>query len=163
MQDQRVFLGHRRLIAVETVDHHGLDLILIDAAANPVGKFAGREFGGVDLFDEEVSPALHRFEVDAEALGALEQQPKLLVENEQRGLFTARDGCAGELQREQRFAGAGRTEDQRARPQLDCRRPAARRVRRCRSTSVRSTAVVRIPTATSRGNMSNPPVVMVKS
>jgi hypothetical protein len=91
VQDQRIFLGHRRLIAVEAVDHHGLDGVLVHPPADAVGKFAGRQFGGVDLFDMKIAAAPHFVEVDAEPLHAGCQEPHFLVEHEHRRLLAARD------------------------------------------------------------------------
>ena len=50
-----------------------------------------------------------------ELLGAREQQAEFLVEHEQGGALAARDRRGDVLQDQQRFAGAGRTEDERAR------------------------------------------------
>ena len=119
VQDQRIFLGHRRLIAVEAVDHHGLDLVLVDPPADAMGELARRQFGGVDLLDEQLAAALHRLEIDAESLHARKQQAEFLVEHEQRRLLATRDGGDDEHDRDQRFAGAGRTEHQRARTGFD--------------------------------------------
>ena len=54
-----------------------------------------------------------------EPLGALEQQAQFLVEDEHRGAFAALDRLDGEGQRQQRLAGAGRAQDERARSALD--------------------------------------------
>ena len=63
--------------------------------------------------------ALHRLEIDAEALHAREQQAEFLVEHEHRRLLAARDRGDDEDDRDQRFAGAGRSQDQGARSGLD--------------------------------------------
>ena len=91
VQDQRIFLGHRGLIAVEAVDQHGLDAVLVDPLADAVGEFAGRQLGGIDLLDEEIAAALHGFEVDAKAFHAVEQQTQFFVENKKRRLLAPRD------------------------------------------------------------------------
>src|SRR3954468_21368002 len=74
VQNQRILLGHRRLIAVEAVDQHGLDAVLVDPLADAMSEFAGRQFGGINLLDEQIAAALHGFEVDAEAFHAVKQQ-----------------------------------------------------------------------------------------
>ncbi len=48
----------------------------------------------------------------------VEQQAELLVEDEQRSLLAAPHGTGSELQRQQRLAGAGGSEEQSARPAL---------------------------------------------
>ena len=68
VQDQRLLLGHRRLIAVEAVDHDGPRAMLLDADAHPLGEFARGQFGGVDLLDHQLAAVDHRLQVDAEAL-----------------------------------------------------------------------------------------------
>ena len=80
VQDQRIFLGHRGLIAVEAVDQHGLDLILVNPLANAVSEFAGRKLRGIDLIDKQLAFALHCFEIDAEAFHAVKQQAEFFVE-----------------------------------------------------------------------------------
>ena len=119
VQDQRIFLGHRRLIAVEAVDQHGLDLILVDPPADAVGEFAGRKLGGVDLLDEQAAAALHCFEIDAKTFHAIEQQTEFFVEHEKGCLFAPRDRGDEKHDGEEGFAGARRPEDQRARSALD--------------------------------------------
>ncbi|MCY1457537.1 hypothetical protein D9M71_748410 [compost metagenome] len=52
VQHQGVFFRHCRLIAVDTVDYHGLDVAFVDAAPNPMGKFSGGELGGIHLLDQ---------------------------------------------------------------------------------------------------------------
>ena len=54
----------------------------------------------------------HRLEIDAEALGPREQQTEFFVEDEQGAALAARDGGSQKVQRKQRFAGAGGTDDQ---------------------------------------------------
>jgi hypothetical protein len=140
----------------------GLDLIPIDALANAVREFAGREFGGIDLLDEEIASALHGFEVNSHALDPREQQSELFVEDEQRRLFASRDRRAGEDQRDQRFAGA-------AGPRISVPDPASMPPPSSLSSSAMPldiwplTASVRNSDATSRGNTFSPPVVMVTS
>ena len=51
----------------------------------------GRKLGRIDLLDDEVAAILQRGEVDAEALGALEQQAELLVEDEHGRALAAGD------------------------------------------------------------------------
>ena len=51
VQDQRLFLRHRRLVAVEAVDHDGCARMLLNAAPDPLRKFAWRQLGGIDLLD----------------------------------------------------------------------------------------------------------------
>ena len=70
VQDQRIFLWHRGLVTVEAVDHHCLDLVLIDPFADAMRELARRQFSRVDLFDEKLAAALHLLEVDAKALHA---------------------------------------------------------------------------------------------
>ena len=163
MQDQRILFGHRRLIAVEAVDHHGLDVVLVDPLADPMGEFAGRQLRGVDLLDEKIAAALHLLEIDAEALHAREQQAEFFVEHEQRRLLAA--------PRSRRRRRRSRPAICRCRPGRESacssrsrrRRRAAGPTRRSRSTSVLRTKLVRYSDATSRGNTLSPPVVMVAS
>ena len=93
--------------------------ILVDPLAHPVGEFAGRQLRGVNLLDEKLAAALHFLEIDAETLHAREQQPEFFVEHEQRRLFAALDRGDDEHDRGERFAGAGGTENERARSGLD--------------------------------------------
>ncbi|MNL47309.1 hypothetical protein D3C87_1700910 [compost metagenome] len=61
VQHQGVFFRHRRLIAIDAVDHHGLDITLVDATTNPVRKLAGGQFGCIHLFDQQVAGVLQGF------------------------------------------------------------------------------------------------------
>ena len=115
VQDQRILLRHRGLIAIEAVDQHGLDIVLVNPLADAVGEFAGRQLGGVDLLDEQIAAALHRFKVDAKALHAVKQEAQVFIENEKGGLFAPRDRGSEKNDGEQRFAGARRPQDQGAR------------------------------------------------
>ena len=94
-------------------------LILLDALPDPFRKLARRQFGRVDLLDDQPLGVDHRLQVDAEALGAFEQQSELLVEDEHSSVFAALDRAGDEREREQRLACAGRPEDEHARPTLD--------------------------------------------
>ncbi len=120
VQDQGVFLGHGGLIAVEAVDHDGLDLVLIDPLANAMGEFAGRQLRGIDLLDEQAAArAASASRSMPSPFMRRKQQPEFLVEHEQRRLFAARDRRDNEGDRDQRLAGSRRPEDQRARSRLD--------------------------------------------
>ena len=55
VQDQRLLFRHRRLIAVEAVDHDRLRVMFFHAMANPFGQFARRQLRRVDLLDEKVA------------------------------------------------------------------------------------------------------------
>ena len=61
----------------------------------------------------------HRLEIDAEAFGAREQQTEFFVEYEQSAALAATRRPREIVEREQRFAGPGRADDQRARPGSD--------------------------------------------
>jgi len=119
VQDQRVFLGHRGPITIEAVDHHGLDVVLIDPLADAVREFAGRQLRGVQLLDEEVAAALHLFEVDAEPLHARKQQAELLVEHEQRRLFATRDRGGDEDDRQKGISRCRGSKNKRARSRFE--------------------------------------------
>ena len=58
VEDQRILLWHRCLVAVEAVDQHGLDAVLVNPLADAMGEFAGRQPGGMDLVDNEIAAAL---------------------------------------------------------------------------------------------------------
>ena len=137
VQNQRILLGHRRLIAIEAVDQHGLDVVLVNPLADAMGEFAGRKLGGIDLLDKKIAAALHRFEIDAKTFHAVKQEAQLFIENKEGGLLAPRHRGDEENDGEQRFAGARRPQDQRARTRTRCRRPAVGPVRRYRSTSAR--------------------------
>ena len=79
----------------------------------------GDSSSALHLLDEEIAAALHRVDIDAEALHARKQQAEFFVEYEQRRLFAPRDGGGGEDDRYQRFAGAGRSENERAESRFD--------------------------------------------
>ena len=119
VQNQRILLRHRGLIAIEAVDQHGLDIVLVNPLADAVGEFAGRQLGGIDLLDKEIAAALHRFEVDAKTFHAVKQEAQLFIENEEGRLFAPRDRGNEKNDGEERFAGARRPQDQCARPGLD--------------------------------------------
>lgn len=119
VQDQRIFFRHGGLIAVDAVDHHGLDPALIHAAPHAVRELAGGQLGRVDLLDQQVAGGLQRGEVDAHVFHALEEQAQFLIEDEQRGFFAPRHGGGGKHHRDQRLAGAGGAEDQAAGAGLD--------------------------------------------
>ena len=113
MQDEGIFFRHRGLIAVEAVDYHGLDLVLVDPLADAMGELAGRQFRGVDLIDEKLAAALHLLEVDAEALHAREQKTEFFVKHEQCRLFAAGKRRDDEDDDSQRLSGTRGPEDQR--------------------------------------------------
>ncbi len=127
-----------------------------------MGEFAGRQFRGVDLFDEQAAAALHRFEIDAKALHAREQQAEFFVEHEQRRLLAARDRGDDENDGGQRFAGARGAQDQRARSRLDAAAEQLVEFGNAARHLVR-TKLLRYSDATSRGKTFSPPVVMVTS
>ena len=116
MQDDVLLLRHRRLIAVEAIDRDDANPFAIDAGAHLMGELAGRQFRGIDLLDEQLAGIAHRREVDAELLGAREQKPQLLVEDEQGGPLSGRNRSGDVLQHQQRFADAGGPDNERARP-----------------------------------------------
>ncbi|MNG00393.1 hypothetical protein D3C84_833250 [compost metagenome] len=119
VQHQGIFLWHRCLVAVDAVDHHSLDVALINAAAHPVGKLARGQFSGIHLLDHQVSTLLQRQQVDADIFHAFEQQAQLFVEDEQRGFLAPGHGSGGKDHRDQRLARTGRAENQRTGPGLD--------------------------------------------
>ena len=114
VQDQGVLFGHGRLVAIDAVDDHGLDVALVDAATNPVGELAGGQFSGIHLFDQQIAAVLQSLQIDTDVFHALEQQAQFLVENEQGGFFTPGHGGGCEDHGNEGFAGTGRTENQRA-------------------------------------------------
>ena len=92
-----------------------LIFLAIDSFAHPVGEFAGRKFGSVDLLDGQILPlSLLGSEIDAHDLHAVEQQAKLFIEDEQRSLLASCDGRFDKRHDDERFARAGRSQDQRA-------------------------------------------------
>ena len=119
MENERVLLGHRRLIAVETVDQDRLDGRIVGGPSHVVGELARRELRGVELRDRELARRLHRGEVEAERSGSVEQQADFLVEDEHRGLVTLADGLGHELPGQRRLARPGWPDQQSARPLLD--------------------------------------------
>ena len=119
VQDDELLLRHGRMVAVEAVDRDDADAFPIDQPTRAMGEFARRQLGGVHLLDEELACIAHALQVDAEALGAGEQEPELLVEDEQGGALAARDRGGDELEDEKRFAGARRTDNERARAGCD--------------------------------------------
>ena len=67
VQDERVLARHGGLITVQAVDNDGPDAVDLDALAHSVGELARRQFGCVDLLDEQPALVDHRLQVDAEA------------------------------------------------------------------------------------------------
>ena len=66
--------------------------MLFDAGAHPLRELAGRQFGGVDLLDDQLAGILAALRDRCpRPLRALEQQAQLLVEDEQRRAFAALD------------------------------------------------------------------------
>ncbi len=101
VEEQEVLFRHGRLIAVQAVDHDRLDPFRIHAIANLGGEFAGGQFRRVHLLDHQVAVIHHRLQIDPHCEGAVEQQPHLLVEGEQRRLFPSRDRGDDEVERQQ--------------------------------------------------------------
>ena len=64
---------------------------VLHGGADVVGEFAGRQFGRIELRDEELPGVAQGGEVEAERLGAVEQQAHFLVEDEHRGLAAPAD------------------------------------------------------------------------
>jgi hypothetical protein len=116
---RKLFLRHRRLIAIETVDGDHAAVLPIDARPDAMRKLAGRKFGGVHLLEKEPLLGPHGVQIDVERLGAGGEKPELFVENEQRRAFTAADRRGNILQDQQRLAGPCRADDQRARARHD--------------------------------------------
>ena len=66
VQDQRVLLRHRLLIAVQAIDHHGARAGDLNAIADLLRELAGRQLRRVDLLHRQISKALdHRLQIDA--------------------------------------------------------------------------------------------------
>ena len=133
MQDQELLLGHRRLIAVEAVDHDGADAVACRRRRAPDARTRPAISSAASICSMNSLPASRiACRSMPSALARVEQQPELLVENEQRGALAARD----RLPR----CNAGSAAICRCRParapacsiRARCRRPAARRARRCR-------------------------------
>ena len=55
VKQECVLLRHCRLIAVEAVNHDALGLDPVGSVPDPVGKLAGRKFGGIHLLDLEMA------------------------------------------------------------------------------------------------------------
>ena len=80
VQDERIFLRHRGLIAVQAVDHDRARSAA-STRRRPVGKFAGGELGRVHLLD--VEPAGSRTaRGQGRALSCVRTARRLLVEHE---------------------------------------------------------------------------------
>ncbi len=73
-----------------------------------MGKFAGRQLGGIDLLDKEIAAALHGFEIDAKTFHAVKQKAQFFIENEKGRLLAPRDRGNDESNGEERFASARR-------------------------------------------------------
>src|SRR6185437_9025009 len=119
MQHDILLFRHGRLVAVETVDHDCLDPFAIDGGADAMRELARRQLGGIHLLDEELALLVHRGEVDPERLGAGQHEAEFLVEDEKGGTLAARDRGGDVVEHEDRFAGAGGADDQRARSLRD--------------------------------------------
>ena len=114
VKNERIFLRHRGLVAVEAVDDDGPDLLGFDDSADPVGELAGRKFGRVDLLEDDIAFVTLGLEIDSHDFHAIEQQSKFLVEDEERSFFAPCDRGHDERHDDERFACAGRSQDQRA-------------------------------------------------
>ncbi len=89
--------------------------MLIDLLSGTVSEFAGREFGRIDLFDQEVA-ALPRFlEIDVQSFHSIEQKVQFFVEDENGRSFAARYRRHDKGDGDERFAGAGGSQNQRTR------------------------------------------------
>ncbi len=119
VQDQRALLGHCRLVAGQAVDEDRLRSKYLEAVAHALREFAGRHLGRIDLHDSEFSRSLHPLEVDSQALRALYQESKFLVEYEHRNALSALDRVLHKCQGDDRFAGARGTKHQDAGAPLD--------------------------------------------
>ena len=52
MQHECVFVRHGGLVAIQAVDHHRLDRVVVDDGSNLVGELAWGELGRVHLLNE---------------------------------------------------------------------------------------------------------------
>src|ERR1700758_1658740 len=116
---EELLLGHRRLIAIQTVDCDRAYVLLVHTIADAVAELAGRQFRGLQLLNKQRAVLSHRLEVDAEIFRAREQKPELLVENEETDAIAALDTRCQKLQREKRLSGARRSNDEGARPSCE--------------------------------------------
>ena len=107
VKDQGILFRHRGLIAVETVDENCLYPVLVDLPSGTVGEFTGREFGRIDLLDQEVAALPRTLEIDIQSFHSIEQKVQFFVENENGCPFAARDRRHGKGDGDERFAGAG--------------------------------------------------------
>src|SRR3712207_4635 len=97
VQDQKVLFRHGGLVAVEAVDHDGLDAAAINHGPHPVGKLSRRKLSGVDLLDEQVATGAQRVQIDPHQPGPVDQKTKLLVEDEQGRLLPTQGSSYSEL------------------------------------------------------------------
>jgi hypothetical protein len=122
VQDQRVLLRHGSLVAVQAVDDdrpNGRILHATRTCARTRRATARRRRAAM----MQLAAVAHRREVEAQRLGAVEQQAELLVEDEHRGLARRAIACrrtAGD----EALARAGRPSSSVLDP-ARCRRPAA--------------------------------------
>ena len=93
-----------------------------------MGELAGRHFRRIHLLDEDAAGIPQGFEIDTHMPGPAEQQAKFLVEDEEAARSPRAAASNGELLHEQRFACAGRPQDQGAGPLLDAAAQQQRRV-----------------------------------
>ena len=89
---QEPLLGHRVQIAVEAVDDQHRNLVLLRGGADPMGEFARRHLGRIDLLQND-APGLDLLaKIDAEPIHAVEQDVRAFVEQEHRGDFATLRG-----------------------------------------------------------------------
>ena len=72
--------------------------LILHALTHPMGEFAGRKFGRVDLLDDQAALFAKPLQIHAHRFGAPEQEAEFLIESEQSRLLTAADGCCSELE-----------------------------------------------------------------
>ena len=134
VQIQEVVPGRSNVIGVLDSKREGRSLMFcghmdtvgvagMDAPFDPAEK-SGRVYGrgSQDMkggLASMMAAALHLFEIDAQALHAGEQKTEFFIKHEQRGLLASPDGGDGKLDGDQRLAGPGRTDNERARTAVD--------------------------------------------
>ena len=114
LEQQLLFLRHGGHIAVQAVDHDHADAAFLHLVPDARGKFAGRDFGRVDLLDRQAALIDMAGDIQAEGVGPGQQCADALVKFEQGAWFAPFAGGIEILQGDGGLARPGRSGDQRA-------------------------------------------------
>src|ERR1044072_6212101 len=119
VQDERVFLRHRRAIAVETIDNNHAHAVGFDARLDAVRELSRRKLCSVHLTQKKqpVSPKLAQ--VDAKGLGPPQKNAHFFIEKKNSNLLSSTHGRCRVLQNIDRFPDASGADDDRARSPID--------------------------------------------